>query len=433
MTEPRGIAALEPQVRELGNGLALAAVSMPALHRAVITAEVRVGSVYESSAQNGISHFLEHMLFRGTSAYPTAHRLAARFEALGGTLEASTSEEFGTLSISLPPESLEAALGTFCEVLAEPLLTELDIERDIVREEILEGLDEKGRDIDATSRCRQLCFGEHPLGFPIAGTLTALEAWDQPSLQRHHARHYTGHNLSVVVSGPIAVDSVLASASRRLESLPAGSVVDSLVPEAQIEPCFDFLAHKASQTALSVCYRAHERGSIHQAATEMLLRILDDGLSTRVYHRLCDQLGLCYDAGAGYQAFDTAGVIEFDGETAHERAPTLLREILDLTAALAASGPTEAELDQARRRCQWQFDAMLDDPESVAHFYAHSLLRRSQQSPLDRCRELCAVTREAVLAAAQAAFQPSRLSVAAVGLQRGKALDSLESLALGAR
>lgn len=433
MTEQRGIGALEPQVRELGNGLALAAVSMPALHRAVITAEVRVGSVYESSAQNGISHFLEHMLFRGTPAYPTAHRLAARFEALGGTLEASTSEEFGTLSISLPPESLEAALVTFCEVLGEPLLTDLDTERDIVREEILEGLDEKGRDIDATSRCRQLCFGDHPLGFPIAGTLTALDAWEQASLARHHARHYTGRNLAVVVSGPVSVESVLASASRRLEVIPAGSVVDSAVPEMQQAPRFDFLRHKASQTALSVCYRAHERASIHQAATEMLLRVLDDGLSTRVYHRLCDQLGLCYDAGAGYQAFDTAGVIEFDGETAHERAPLLLREILDLTAALAASGPTEAELEQARRRCQWQFDSMLDDPESVAHFYAHSLLRGNHQSPLDRCRELCDVSRQAVLEAAQSAFQHSRLSVAAVGLQRGKALDALQSLTLEAR
>jgi len=433
MTAPRGIAALEPQARELGNGLALAAVSMPALHRAVITAEVRVGSVYESGEQNGISHFLEHMLFRGTPAYPSAHRLAARFEALGGTLEASTSEDFGTLSISLPPESLEAALGTFCEVLSEPLLTELDIERDIVREEILEGLDEKGRDIDATSRCRRLCFGDHPLGFPIAGTLTALDAWDETALRHHHARHYTGRNLAVVVSGPVSVDNVLASAAQRLEGIPTGSVIGNAAPELQAAPRFDFLAHKASQTALSVCYRAHERGSKHRAPTEMLLRILDDGLSTRVYHRLCDQLGLCYDAGAGYQAFDTAGVIEFDGETAHERAGLLLQEILDLTHALADSGPTEAELEQARRRCQWQFDAMLDDPESVAHFYAHSLLRQSRQSPLERCQELCDVSREAVLEAAQAAFQHARLSVAAVGMQRGKALDALESLALSPR
>lgn len=433
MTASRGIGALEPQVRELDNGLALAAVSMPALHRAVIMAEVRVGSVYESSAQNGISHFLEHMLFRGTPAHPTAHRLAARFEALGGTLEASTSEDFGTLSISLPPESLEAALGTFCEVLSEPLLTDLDTERDIVREEILEGLDDKGRDIDATSRCRRLCFGEHPLGFPIAGTLSALEAWDLATLRAHHARHYTGRNLAVVVSGPIAVDSVLAAASQRLAAIPAGEVVENIAPESQTTPRFDFLAHKASQTQLSVCYRAHARASKHQAATEMLLRILDDGLSTRVYHRLCDQLGLCYDAGAAYQAYDGAGVIEFDGETAHERAALLLREILDLTQALTDSGPTEAELEQARRRCQWQFEAMLDDPESVAHFYAHSLLRRSQQSPLDRCHELCAVTRDAVLEAARSAFQQAQLSVAAVGIQRGKALHALESLALSAR
>jgi predicted Zn-dependent peptidase len=433
MTTARGVAALEPQSRELSNGLTVAAVSLPALHRAVITAEIRVGSVYESADQNGISHFLEHMLFRGTPAHPSAHELAARFEALGGTLEASTSEDFGTLSISLPPESLEAALGTFCEVLSEPLLDDLDVERDIVREEILEGLDEKGRDVDASSRCRRLCFGDHPLGFPIAGTLEALESLDPTVLKRHHAHHYTGRNLALVMAGPLSVDSVLASATRHLEAISEGAVAQSLVPARQLSPRFDFLSHKASQTSLSVCFRAHERASIHQAATEMLLRILDDGLSTRVYHRLCDQLGLCYDAGAGYQAFESAGVIEFGGETAHDRAPLLLEEILNLTWTLAESGPTEAEIEQARRRCRWQFDAILDDPESVAHFYAHAQLLRTDQSPLDRCQELCDVTREAVLEAAQAAFQRQGLSVAAVGLQRSKARAELESLALGTR
>ena len=433
MTTARGIAALEPNSCELANGLTLAAVSMPALHRAVITAEIKVGSVYESTDQNGISHFLEHMLFRGTPAYPSAHELAARFEALGGTLEASTSEDFGSMSISLPPESLEAALGTFCEVLSEPLLDNLDVEKDIVREEILEGLDDEGRDIDASSRCRRLCFGDHPLGFPIAGSLEALDSLDPSVLKQHHARHYTGRNLALVVTGPVAVDRVLASASRRLEGIAEGAVVQSVVPAPQLAPRFDFLSYKASQTSLSVCFRAHERASIHQAPTEMLLRILDDGLSTRVYHRLCDQLGLCYDAGAGYQSFENAGVIEFGGETAHERAPLLLEEILKLTWSLAETGPTEAELEQARRRCRWQFDAILDDPESVAHFYAHAQLLRTDQSPLDRCQELCDVTRQAVLDAAQAAFQYQGLSVTAVGIQRSKARDQLESLALGSR
>lgn len=431
MTTARGVAALEPQSRDLSNGLTVAAVNLPALHRAVITAEIRVGSVYESADQNGISHFLEHMLFRGTPAHPSAHQLAARFEALGGTLEASTSEDYGTLSISLPPESLEAALGTFCEVLSEPLLDDIDVEKDIVREEILEGLDDEGKDIDASSRCRRLCFGDHPLGFPIAGTLEALDSLDPTVLKRHHARHYSGRNLALVVAGPLSIDSVLASATRRLQAIPEGVIVQSVVPAPQLAPRFEFLSHKASQTSLSVCFRAHERASIHQAATEMLLRILDDGLSTRVYHRLCDQLGLCYDAGAGYTAFETAGVIEFGGETAHERAPLLLEEILNLTWSLAETGPTEAEIEQARRRCRWQFDAILDDPESVAHFYAHTQLLRTDQSPLDRCQELCDVTREAVLEAAQAAFRRQGLSVTAVGMQRSKSRSELESLALG--
>jgi len=426
-----GLDSLKAETLQLDNGLVAGAAVLPRLHRAVIAAQVRVGPAYERARDNGVSHFLEHMLFRGTPVHPSAYQLASAFEALGGTLEAATAEDYGFLQICVPPESVEAALSTFCDVLTEPLLSEIDVERDIVREEILEGLDDEGRDIDASSRCRRLCFGDHPLGFPITGTLDALESFDRDLLAAHHARHYTGKNLTVMVSGPIDTPLIFDRVSERLGRLEPGSLPKSRAPEPQRETRFGFFKHKSSQTALSLCYRAPGRGSPLEPATEMLLRVLDDGMSTRLYHRICDQLGLCYDAGAGYQAFAESGVVELQAETAHDRALSLLRELLHVTGELAAEGPRVDELERARRRSKWQFQTMLDEPEAVAHFFAHERLEGSERTPAERCEQLCDVSLEQLRESAQHIFHPTQLSVAAMGLQNNKQQAELERLARG--
>jgi predicted Zn-dependent peptidase len=428
MSDTRSLRALTPRSRSLDNGLVMTAVELPALHRSVIAVQVRVGSVYEATFNNGSSHFLEHVLFRGTPQHPTAYQLASSFEALGGTLEAGTAEDHGILSISVPPESLLPTLETFCSVLTEPLLRDLDVERNIVREEILEGLDEEGRDISASSRARQLCFGAHPLGFPIVGTLDALDRFDEQLLRSHHSQHYTGCNMALAVAGPVDALRVLGDAEKRLSHVPRGKAPASREVPEQREARFEFFRHQASQTSLSVCFRACGRDSPVEPATDMLLRIIDDGMSTRLYHRICDELGLCYDAGAGYQAFDSIGVVEFGADTTHAQADVVLQEIFTMTRDLAAHGPNQDELDRARKRCRWQFNAMLDEPEAIAHFFAQAALETSAPTPEQRCEQLCDVSREGLLAAAQAIFRRENLSVAAVGLQRSKQQARLEQL-----
>jgi predicted Zn-dependent peptidase len=429
MSQGHGFGEVQSASLELDNGLRASAIELPALHRSVISAQIRVGSAYESATDNGISHFLEHMLFRGTPRHPSAYQLAQAFEALGGTLEAATSEDYGFLSISVPPESLLAALDIFCEVVKQPLLTDLEVERGIVREEILEGLDELGQDIDAAARCRRLCFGDHALGQPIAGTLEALDTFDRDRLLAHHARHYSGANVALVVAGPLKGADVLGGVRRWLGTLSPGAAPGTALPAEQCHPRFGFFKHKASQTSLSVCYRAPGRASQFEPAIEMLLRILDDGMSTRLYHRVCEELGLCYDAGAGYQAFERIGTVEFAAETAHGRAATLLEEILKIAAELADRGPRRDEIDRAQRRARWQYQAMLDEPEAMAHFYAQAALEQTGQTPETRVEQLCSVDRDMLIEAAQAIFRPQNRNVFAVGLQRTKELDRLDKLA----
>src|SRR5580700_11490885 len=183
-----------PHTATLANGLRVLVVPQPQLHRAHVALWARVGSRFEGRKDNGISHFLEHMIYRGTQRVRSAHEVNLAFERLGGSLFASTQVDHGIFSLSLPPESLDEACSLFAEVLTDPAFLDIDIERGIVLEEILEDVDDEGRQVDADNLSRALIYGDHPLGFTITGSEAQIRSFDEPRLRRWHERHYTAGN-----------------------------------------------------------------------------------------------------------------------------------------------------------------------------------------------------------------------------------------------
>src|SRR5262249_48046198 len=117
-------------ISTLPSGLRVVAIPQPQLHRAHVALYVRVGSRFETKATNGISHFLEHMLYRGTKRLPTAHDVNLAFERLGGYLYAATQTDFSVFSVTLPPECLDEACALFAEVLTGPTFADIDIEKE---------------------------------------------------------------------------------------------------------------------------------------------------------------------------------------------------------------------------------------------------------------------------------------------------------------
>lgn len=407
-------------------GLRVLTVPMPALHRVVIQAHIRVGPRFEAAEQAGISHFLEHMLYRGTPRHPTAHAQALAFESLGGTLVAATAVDHGTMAIAVPPESLDATLPLFCEVFRSPLYHGIEIEKGIVREEILEGLDDEGRDVDADNLVRSLSFPSHALGFPITGTLAQLESLTRDQLSAHHDRFYVGRNTVLTVVGPVQLSHVESALARGFDGLPEGSPPAPSPPPTQDAPRFRVVRHQASQTALRVAFRAPAERDPLEPAAEMLLRIIDDGMSTRLYHRICDARGLCYDVSAAYEAYDDAGLFDIAAETEHERAGAVLDEIFTLTADLAAHGPTAGELDRAKTRLRWQFRDLLDDAAETAEALGLAQLSAAPWTLDERLEALTALSVEDVRNAAERVFARAGTSVVAVGLLSKKARDALE-------
>ena len=150
------------------------------------------------------------MLFRGTEEHPTSHRLATAFESLGGTLDAMTAADHGSLAIAVPSENLEKVLPLMAEVFRGPRFVDLDIEREIIIEEILEDLSEDGELVDPASLSRKLAFDGHGLALPITGPIKNVERFDRTQLVAHHRRTYRPSDAVISIAGPqvLNIDSI---------------------------------------------------------------------------------------------------------------------------------------------------------------------------------------------------------------------------------
>ena len=395
----------------LANGLRVVIAPQPQLHRAHVALWSRVGSRFETSEDNGISHFLEHMIYRGTRRMPSAHAVNLAFERLGGLLFASTQVDHGIFSLSLPPESLDEACALFGEVLSQPAFLDIDIERGIVLEEILEDLDDEGHQVDADNISRALIYGNHPLGFTITGGEKHVRSFDETMLRRHHALHYTADNAVLAFSGNIEEKHALQIAERDFSALPRGERVAAMAPDrSQRAPRLDIVDNVSSQTELRVCFRALSEVDPLRPALDVLMRVIDDGMSTRLYHRLCDSRGLCYDVSAGYDGYEDDGVIDVAAGVQHKRVALVTREILAMFEELAVDGPTPEELEKVRRRVTWDARAMADSAEEAAAFYASGTLFERQSTPQEHVQQLVRVCADEVREAARAIARPERLA-----------------------
>jgi predicted Zn-dependent peptidase len=317
-------------------------------------------------------------------------------------------------------------LPVLAEVLLQPIYSGLEVEKGIVREEILESLDEDGRSVEADHLLRALAFPEHPLGYPITGSLETLASFEIPQLRAHHAAHYIAEGSVVTLAGPIDQEQILAQIADAFRDMPHGAEPKAEAPAAQTAPRFSHVRYAGSQAAVRVGFRAAGEHDPDEPATELLLRVLDDGMATRLYERLCDERGLCYDVSASYEAYADAGLFDIAADAAPERAEQVLREIFAVAHALRDEGPSQSELDKAKKRFAWQLAEQDDDPAALAAFYGLGELTGIARRPLERLGVLEAVTMDQMRHAAVQLFSREALNVLVVGPLAAKVRERLQ-------
>src|SRR5438132_8098500 len=217
----------------LANGLRVVAVELGHLHAGMLAAYVRAGSRHEEAQKNGVSHFLEHLFFRGSTGYPDGRLLNSVVEDVGGNLNGVTTRDHGYYYTPVHPERLEIPFAVLGDMLARPLFKEVELEREVILEEILDEVDENGRDIDVDNLSKRALFSEHPLGQKIAGTRETVSGLREDDLRAHHARAYGARNLVVCAAGPVQHREVVRLAERSSGQLTPGTVVtDPPLPRA---------------------------------------------------------------------------------------------------------------------------------------------------------------------------------------------------------
>jgi predicted Zn-dependent peptidase len=407
----------------LDNGLTVVTLELPHLHSASVVMYARTGSRYEDERDNGLSHFLEHMLFRGTERLPDAYALNHAIEALGGTLYAETGRDYSLYQISLHPESLVDGVRLFGEIFQAPAFSDLEVERRIVLEEMLEDHDDDGQLINIDDIARLTVWPDHPLGYRITGPYENVERFSRDDMQRLFATNYGARNMVLVVSGAVEHAAIMPVVTAALGRLPAGERrLVAPPPETQTAPRLVNVSRPGSQTDVQILFRSLSETDPDLFALLALNRIVDDGMSTRLHRRVVDELGLAYHVSGSLDMFIDAGLYEVDGTCVHENAPALIDESLRLVARLRDEPPTRDELAKACRRYRWTLEAMFDDPDAMAGWLGGTELFFEPLDFRERTARIAAVTPEDVQRVAQRVFRREHLTVACVGAL-GKKLE----------
>ncbi len=416
----------------LPNGLRVLTARAPGLHSAMIALYVRAGSRHEDRHRNGISHFLEHLFFRGSVGWPDTVAMNAAVESAGGSLNGITARDHGCYYTPIHPEEVGTGLAVLGDLIRRPLLKEMDVEREVILEEILDEVDADGRDIDPDNLSKRIVFGEHPLAFKIAGTPEIVRRLGPREIRTHHQRFYTGANLVLAVAGPVRVGEVEALAAEHLGALPRGKASVDLAPPSWPEgPRLELVDHDDAQAEFSISFPCPPERHPDYPVHLCIRRILDDGLSSRLPFEIVERRGLAYSLHAGIDTFTDAGMTVIDGACAPKKLSRVVEEILRVLGALAEKPMPEEELERVQRRHRMTLAFSLDSAADLAGWYGAGEVLSAPESFEERCRRVERVTPADIQRVAAATFRRRNLVAVVVGPARRRERAAVEKVVAG--
>src|SRR5262249_20071932 len=230
-----------------------------------------------------------------------------------------------------------------------------------------EDLDENGVDVSLDDLARRTAFPDHPLGQKITSPAANVERFTVADCRRHFARFYVAENLILCVSGPGRREDALAAATRLAGRVPRGARGEGVAPaEPSGAGRFAYVENPGGQTALQVLFRALPEVHPDFVTLQTLLRVLDDGMSTRQHYTLCDQMGLAYYVNGALEPFHDAALVVVDGAAAHAKLGELLDRMLAILGRVRDQPVNHDELLKAKRRYRYDLAPAVHDADPIA-------------------------------------------------------------------
>jgi predicted Zn-dependent peptidase len=407
----------------LPNGLVVITETMPHVRSVSVGIWVRSGSRREVPAENGLAHFLEHMVFKGTERRSAEH-IAREMDSVGGMLDAFTSKEQTCFNAKILDEHLPIAFDVLADLVLRPKLDSDDVrkERQVVLEEIKMDLDNPEYLLhDIFTRG---FWPDHSLGRPILGTPETVRRFDREALCRHFKNWFTPDHILVTAAGNITHEEVLRLVEKEFGHLePLGTREEDAVPSTAAPI---FLEAKRDLEQVHLCVGvpslplAHER----RFGVAVLNNLLGGGMSSRLFQNIREKQGLAYAVFSELTPYSDAGMLSVYAGTAKETIGQVLDLMIAEFRAMKESLVSEEELLRAKNHLKGSLMLSLESTSSRMSNLARQELYFHRFSSLDEIlASIEAVTREEVQSLAREFFRPELIAATVLGPLNGFTLD----------
>ena len=419
----------------LKNGLTVVSIEQPHIHSMELGMFVRSGLRFENEKNNGISHFLEHMLFRGNAAYPNSYLLNREFEGIGRDLRASTMSDHTYYGFSPHVSNLERAMELFSEFFHAPTFPEIEIERGIILEECLEDFNEQGIDVDINNLACKLLYPDNALAWPTIGTEESIKNISVEILKEQYEKYYVPGNMILVQAGRVDHDVFVDYANKYFPRLTGeGSIstncFDGCLDESQTQPEFLFQQDSDSQVQLQICFRGVSYNHPDYFITNLISRLFDDGVTSRLQKVLREEKGLVYSVECRATSLPDTGTVDFDVSVRSEKVIEVTEILLNEIKKLVLDGVHEEELEGIKRRYGYDLDYELDDPYKQIVRYGFCHLYSSEFTAEEERELISRISSQDIQRVARNILVPEKLNFILVGPYIPELKSTVEGIVL---
>ena len=384
---------------------------------------IGTGSRDETNARAGVSHFIEHLLFKGTSTH-SAQEIAEIFDGLGGELNAATSRETTLVYARVPDDRLEPALDVMAGMVYDPAFAEIDSEREVVLEEIAM-VDDNPQDL-IHDLVAEAVFGGHPIGRPVIGRAEVISSVSKKALTAYHRAAYAADNIVVAAAGNLTHDRVVELLSARIPATE--SHVRARKPFGRIPPPGYRFQRKATEQ-YHVCLGAPgiSRRDERRFAASLLDSILGGSASSRLFQEIREKRGMAYSVYSFASQYSDSGQVGLYVGTREENLVECFEIVARELADVAAGNVRPGELERAQENLKGRMLLSLESTSNRMSRLGKSLISDTELLSLDELvAKVDAVTADDVAAVAADLLRLDRLSAAGIGPSESRFRAAIE-------
>ncbi|MBW3548541.1 MAG: insulinase family protein [Actinobacteria bacterium] len=369
----------------LPNGIRVVTEDVPSAHSVATGFWVGVGARDEGHELAGTSHFLEHLLFKGTEAR-TAASIAEAVDAVGGEMNAYTTHEYTAYYTRLPAGQLTLGLDLLSDVLWAPAFRprEVEAERQVILEELL--AEEDCPDDRVHTLLAEAMFPEHPLGVEVLGTEASIRSLGREQIRGFHATWYRPANLVVAAAGRLDHDRVVDGVERRFAGGEGGEA-PSRRPPTDVARRLAVLTRPTEQAYVAVGVPGLDRHDDDRFALVVANQVLGGGMSSRLFQTIREERGLAYSVGSSVSSYSDAGTLVASAGTTPARVPEVLGLVHAELDRIVDGGVTEHELGVAKGYVEGSTLLSLEDPGSRMGRLGDAMLTHGEVKEVDEVLE----------------------------------------------